>query len=83
MQEWAAVSSKARDADAHDGHLASRTGPLMRAWGSGTQPAHAHDALPLGDLWGVSGAIPFCAKKTVHRRHGVGGSPVKKQVRLR
>ena len=49
--------------------------PLMRAWGSGTQPADAHDALPLGGLWGVSGAIPFAQKIAVHRRHGgVGGT---------
>ena len=34
----------------------------------------------LGDLWGVSGAIPFCAKEkiNVHWQHGgVGGTGVR------
>ena len=66
---------------------------LMRTWGFWTEPADAHDAPSLGDLWGVCGAIPFCARKTVHPRHGVGpasqgefasrGSPVSLQVRAR
>ena len=40
---------------------------LMRAWGSGTQPLLNPLMLMMRSLWrtfwGVSGAIPFCAKK--------------------
>ena len=64
LHAWAAVSSKAGAADAHDALPASRTGPLMllmRAWGSGTQPAD-------GNLWKGSGLSHFTQKENLENR---------------